>query len=207
MERLPGLLAGEPVYWIERVTDLGGGVLRTELGFSDVAAHPYEDLVAGTVALLQGVPGVEQVIHEDREVLLVDSRGVPVERIGDLVDRFWFEHLPSTPIDPEFETDPADVLASPWPSAPPAPYGALPAPTTPSGGPTLAGLRAAVALPPSRARMWTYLVCGAVPLVGGTLQALTPGGGSGAVPMALGAIGVAIGVRIARRRRADPAAP
>ena len=199
MERLPGLLAGEPVYWIERVTDLGGGVLRTELGFSDVAAHPYEDLVAGTVALLRRVPGVEQVIHEDREVLLVDSRGITVERIGDLVDRFWFERLPGTPIDPGFETDPAEVLAAPWPSTPPAPYGDLP--TTRSGDPTPASLREILALPPSRARMWTYLVCGAVPLLGGVLLAVTPGRPGGVLPIVVGTVNLAVATRIAVRRR------
>ena len=201
MERLPGLLAGEPVYWIEHVTDLGGGRLRTALGFSDVAAHPYEDLVAGTVALLQGVAGVEQVIHEDREVVLVDSRGVTVERIGDVVDRFWFERLPGAPIHPDFETEPADVLASPWPSAPPRPHGVLPAPTTEPGSPVIAGLREAVALPPSRRRMWTYLVCGAVPLAGGVLLAATPGGGSGVLPIVVGTLNLVIGTRIAVRRR------
>ncbi|ADG73715.1 hypothetical protein Cfla_0805 [Cellulomonas flavigena DSM 20109] len=195
MERLPGLLAHEPVYWIERVAALSGGRLRTELGFSDVAAHPYEALVEGTVAMLRGVPGVERVIHEDREVVLVDSRGVAVEQLGDVVDRYWFEHLPSTPIDPGYETDPSDVLASPWPSVPPPPRG--PVPATEPAEPTLRDLREAMALPPSRRRMWTYLVCGAVPLVGGAVLAATPGGGNGVIPIVLGAVNIAVGVRIA----------
>ncbi|UZN04203.1 hypothetical protein [Cellulomonas sp. S1-8] len=201
MERLPGLLCDEPVYWIENVVALGDGRLRTELGFSDTAAHPYEGLVEGTIAMLERVPGVEEVIHEDREVLLVVSRGVAVEWIGELVDRFWFDHLPSTPIDPGFETDPADVLASPWPSTPPRPRGAAPVPTIESGRPTLRDVRQVALLPPSRRRMWAYLVCGAVPVLGGVVLAATPGGGTGVLPLVVGTINLAIGTRIAMKRR------
>ncbi|MBD7917171.1 hypothetical protein H9657_02615 [Cellulomonas sp. Sa3CUA2] len=196
MERLPGLLAGEPVYWIERVTTLGDGRLRTELGFSDVAAHPYERLVAGTVAMLQQVGGVDDVIHEQREVVVVVSRGVTAEQIGDLVDRYWFDRLPSTPVDPGFATDPADVLASPWPSAPPGPRGEPPVPAH-------LDLREAMLLPPSRRRMWTYLVCGAVALAGGAALAATPGGADGMLPLVVGAVNIAVGTRIAVRRRAS----
>lgn len=202
MERLPGLLADEPVYWIEHVTALHDGRLRTELGFSDVAAHPYERLVEGTVELLRRLPGVEEVLHEHREVLHVTSRGVTPEQIGDVVDRFWFERLPRTPVDPGFETDPADVLASPWPSAPPPPRGAAPAPETDpgSGLPSWHDVRA-VAPTPSRRRMWTYLACGAVPLVGGIALAATPGGGTGVVPIVLGTVNLVVGARMAWRRR------
>ncbi|NCT90507.1 hypothetical protein GXB85_06055 [Cellulomonas sp. APG4] len=201
MERLPGLLADEPVYWIEHVTALGDGRLRTELGFSDVAAHPYEGLVAGTVEMLGRVPGIDEVIHEDREVVHVVSRGVAPELIGELVDRFWFERLPGTPIDPGFETDPAEVLASPWPSSPPAPRGSVPTTELASGQPPFQGLREAVALPPSRRRMWTYLVFGAIPFAGGVVLAAAPGGGNGVVPLVIGAINLVIGSRIAMRRR------
>lgn len=197
MERLPGLLGGEPVYWIEHVTDLGNGRHRTELGFSDVAAHPYEGLVAGTVALLRRTPGVEDVAHVDREVVEVVTRGVSVDVLGNLVDRFWFEHLPRHPVDPGFELDPADVLASPWPSAPPLPRGAVPVPVaerTPS-------LRDVVSLPPSRRRMWTYLVCGAVLLVGGVTAAVLPGGANGLLPLAAGTVNTVVGARIAIARR------
>jgi hypothetical protein len=194
VERLPGLLAGEPVYWIEQVTTLRDGRLRTELGFSDVAAHPYERLVTGTVAMLQQVPGVDDVVHEDREVVVVTSRCVTAEQIGDLVDRYWFDRLPSTPIDPGFETAPADVLAWPWPSAPPGPRGEPPVPTPLEP-------REAMAFPPSRRRMWTYLVCGAVAFAGGAALAATPGGADGMLPLVVGAVNIAVGTRIAVRRR------
>ena len=200
MERLPGLLADEPVYWIEHVTAMPGGRICTELGFSDVAAHPYEALVEGTVAMLRGVPGVESVVHEDREVVLVVSRGVAVEQLGDLVDRYWFERLPSTPIDPGFETDPSEVLASPWPPAAPLPRGTIPVPEP--GRPTFRDLREAVALPPSRRRMWTYLVCGAVPFVGGAVLVATDPGGYGVIPLVGGAVNLAVAARIAARRAA-----
>lgn len=200
MERLPGLLAGEPVYWIEHLTVSGDGRLRTELGFSDVAAHPYERLVAGTVEMLQRVPGVQEVIHEDREVVHVITRGLVAEQVGDLVDRYWFDHLPTAPVDPAFETHPAEVLASPWPAAPPPPRGAMPTvDPDPSAGPRL---RDVISLPPSRQRMWAYLVCGAVPAAGGIVLAVVPGGSNGLIPLALGAVNLAIGTRIALRRRA-----
>jgi hypothetical protein len=205
VERLPGLLACEPVYWIEHLTVGRDGLLRTELGFSDVAAHPYERLVAGTVAMLRGVPGVVDVFHEDREVVHVTSDGLAPEHIADLVDRYWFEQLPGAPIDPGFQTEPADVLASPWPAAPPRPRGALPAVDR---GPGLSqGLREAVRLPPSRGRMWAYLVCGAVPAVGGIVLAATPGGSNGFLALAVGVVNLAVGTRIAlQRRRAGAAA-
>jgi len=199
VERLPGLLGCEPVYWIEELTASGDGRLRTTLGFSDVAAHPYERLVDGTVDMLRGVPGVVDVLHEDREVVHVTSRGVPPERIADLVDRYWFEHLPSAPIDPGFETDPADVLATPWPTTPPAPLGTMPAvEPDPDDRPRL---RDVVGLPPSRGRMWAYLVCGAIPAAGGIALAVSPGGNDGLIPLALGAVNLTIGTRIALQRR------
>ena len=198
MERLPGLLGSEPVYWVDGVRPLPGGVVETTLGFSDVAAHPYEALVAATVAALRAVPGVEAVEHTDREVVVVRSRGVAPGALAEIVDRLWFERLPRTPVDPSFELDPAEVLVSPWPSAPPAPVGALPAPDGDPAG----GVRAVVALEPSRRRMWTYLVCGALPALGGAWLALTPGGSTGVLPLALGAVNLAFGARIALRRRA-----
>lgn len=199
VERLPDLLAGEPVYWVERLTVSGDGRLRTELGFSDVAAHPYERLVAGTVEMLRHVPGVVEVTHEDREVVHVTSRGLAPEHIADLVDRFWFTHLPTAPIDPGFETTPAEVLASPWPAAPPPPRGAMP-PTDRDHGAGL-HLRDVVSLPPSRGRMWAYLVCGAIVAAGGVVLAVAHGGSNGLIPLALGAANLAIGTRIALRRR------
>jgi len=133
VERLPGLLGAKPVHRVDAVTDLGRGRLRVEPGFSDVAAHPYERLVEGTI----GLPGVEQLTQEHREVVAVICRGVAVEHLADLVNRYWYENLPRTPVGPGVELDPADVLASPWPSAPPSPRGVAPvAPHQPAACPT-----------------------------------------------------------------------
>lgn len=199
MERLPALLAGEPVYWIEDLTASADGRLRTTLGFSDVAAHPYERLVAGTVEMLRRVPGVQDVIHEDREVVHVVSRGLAPEQVAAVVDRYWFENLPTAPIDPRFETDPAEVLASPWPATPPAPLGPMPAIERDLSAGQL--LREAVTLAPSRRRMWTYLVGGAIPAAGGVALAVTPGGSNGLVPIAIGVVNLVIGTSIALQRR------
>lgn len=203
VERLPDLLAGDPIYWIETLTVTGDGRLHTELGFSDVAANPYERLVAGTAEMLRHVPGIEEVIHGDREVILVTSRGLAAEHLADLVDRYWFDHLPTAPVDAEFETVPGEYLASPWPSAPPPPRGAMPDVEYDDDADdgVRPRLRDAVSLPPSRRRMWTYLVCGAIPAAGGIALAAAPGGNNGLLPFALGAVNLLIGTRIALQRR------
>lgn len=128
MERLPGLLADEPVYWIDAISLLQRERMRTELGFSDVAAHVYEQLVEETIEVLRKVKGVKKVKQQHRETLAVTSRGLTVEQIAAVVDQFWFERLPVTPVDPVYGFEPAEVLASPWPTEPPPPVGELPEP-------------------------------------------------------------------------------
>lgn len=198
VERLPGLLGDEAVYWIEHISVSSDGRTSTELGFSDSAAHPYQQLVAGTVEMLRVVPGVEEVIHEDREVVLVTSRGLAPEQIADIVDRYWYAHLPTTPIDPGYDVTPGDLLTSPWPAAPPPPRGAAPA-ALPEPH-TAPPVRAALTLPPTRWRMWTYLICGAIPALAGIVSAINPGGSNGLVLMLIGAVNLAIGGRIAYQR-------
>ena len=209
MERLPGLLAGEPVYWIEEVTDLGDGRLRIKLGFSDVTAHLYERLVTGTATMLAPLAGVEDVVHEDREVVSVVVRGRTAEEIADLVDRYWYEQLPGTPVDPEFETDPAELLADPWPAAPPAPRGVVPAPVheDPDDEPSPdAGPRAPrTAEVPSLARTVTVLVFGVAALTWGVVRAVDPDeSGFGAVWLiAVGLVNLVIAAQfVVQRRRA-----
>ena len=68
-----------------------------------------------------------------------------------------------------------------------------------------AGLRDAVRLPPSRRRMWTYLVFGLVPLGLGAVAAASPGGSNGLLLLAVGALNTAVGLRIAARRRSEAA--
>lgn len=209
MERLAGVPDGEPVYRVEATLwhDRLGPLVQ--LGFSDVAAHPFERLVEGTVAVLAAVPGVRAVWQEDREVVLVSAPGVPLEVLTDVVDRYWLHMLPRTTVDRDVFGDDVplrlppgapDVVLPPSAPIPPPPPGAvLVAPPEP----VLAGLRDAVRLPPSRRRFWTYLVCGLVPLSAGVVMATHPGGADGVLPLALGAVNVAVAARIGWRRRRE----
>lgn len=206
MERLPELLAGEPVYRVERITALPDGRRRAELGFSDVAAHAYEDLVTGTVELLTATPGVAEALHEDRELVHVTYRDGDLERLLGLVDRFWFDRLPTHPVDPSSGPGPAELLASPWPAAPPPPKGAFPTVEAERGSPIRSAVRDSIALPPSRGRVLRYLILGAVLVVGGLVIALGPVNGNGLLPLALGVINLVIGLRLEIRHRQATAA-
>ena len=61
MERLFGVFGDESLYDIERVP-ARGDEHDVELGFSDIAAGPYEALVHGTVDVLASTPGVVDVV-------------------------------------------------------------------------------------------------------------------------------------------------
>lgn len=187
------MLEDGPLYSLEELDPDEDGA-DVELGFSDLAAHPYHALVEATVDVLAGVPGVVAAWHEDREVILVRAPGVAAATLAEAVDRFWLDALTRTAPDPSYGWEPDRSRLLPVPTAPaprPEPW---PAPR--------GSLRESVSLPPSRGRMWTYLVCGAVPTVGGLLLALTPGGSNGAIPLVLGVVNLAVGTRIGLRRRA-----
>jgi len=179
------VLEDEPLYWIEELDPDEDGA-DVQLGFSDLAAHPYHGLVEATADMLATVPGVLAAWHEDREVVLVRAPGVAPELLADAVDRFWLDALTRTPPDPSYgwEPDPSRPTQT-WTEQTPRPT-----------------LREAVSLPPSRGRMWTYLVCGAVPAVGGLVYALTPGGSNGVIALAIGLVNLGVGANIWRRRRA-----
>ena len=193
MERLFGVFDDdESLYDIGRVPARGDEP-DVQLGFSDIAAGPYEALVHGTVDVLAAVPGVVDVWQEDREVVLARAPGVATAVLAEVVDRFWLHSLPRTSPDPSYgEVDPPDVSRA-W-SPPPLP--------TDLDVPAQRGqsFAEAVRLPPSRRRMWTYLVCGAVATAGGLFVNVS-GEGSGTVPLVIGVVNLAVGVRIARRRR------
>ena len=193
MERLVGVFGDEPLYWIDRVEDdYDEGAADVELGFNDIAAHPYGALVRATVDVLAAVPGVIETWHEDREVVLVRAPRVPLERLAGVVDRFWLDALRHTPPDPAYGDDICTPdLARAWSPAPVA---------DPSRG---AMLRAAARLPASPRRIWTYLGVGAVVTVAGLTMAAIPGGSSGVLVTVLGTANLAVGVRIALRRRAE----
>ena len=205
-----GVLGAEPVYWIERLDPAEDGA-DVQLGFSDVAAHPFHGLVEATVGVLAGVPGVVAAWQEDRELVLVQAPGVAPEQLADVVDRFWLDALTRTGPDPSYgwEPDPSRPLptsAGPaqwspasWPADSPA---QPPAPSSAPSSPQRPTLRDAVSLPPSAGRMWLYLVCGAIPAVGGLALALTPGGSNGVLALGVGVVNLVVGARIALRRRA-----
>ena len=60
--------------------------------FDDVAARTFEDLVAATVAMVRGVPGVSDVRHEDRELILVWGV-IDGSALQDAVEQWWRERL------------------------------------------------------------------------------------------------------------------
>ena len=189
MERLVGVFGDEPLYWIERLDD-DDALADVELGFSDVAAHPYQALVRATVDVLAAVPGVTGVWHEDREVVLVRAPGVAPAQLADAVDRFWLDALQRTSPDPAYGDEVgAPDLTRAWN---PAPVG------VDDRVPRLAD---ALRLSPSRRRMWTYASCGAVATVGGLALATTSGGSSGVVPLVLGVANLGMGLHIAMQRR------
>ncbi|WP_315094483.1 hypothetical protein [uncultured Cellulomonas sp.] len=194
MERLFGVFDdAESLYDIGRVP-AHRDEPDIQLGFSDIAAGPYEALVHGTVDVLAAVPGVLDVWQEDREVVLVRAPGVATAALAEVVDRFWLHSLPRTTPTPSYgELDPPDVSRA-W-SPPPLP-GDVNVPV--QRGQSFAE---AVRLPPSRRRMWTYLVCGAVATAGGLVITIW-GEGSGTVPLVIGVVNLAIGLLIARQRRA-----
>ena len=185
MDRLFGVFDDEEsLYDIRRMPARGDGP-DVELGFSDVAAGPYAALVDGTVDVLAALPGVLEAWHEDREVVLARAPGVATTALAEVVDRFWLDALPRTSPDPLYgEVDPPDVSRA-W--SPPALPGDDEAPDP--RGPSFAE---AIRLPPSRRRMWTYLVCGAVATAGG-LVVRAGGEGSGVVPLVVGVVNLAVG--------------
>lgn len=84
MEDLGALLADGDAFSVEP-DDAGFTV-----GYDDVLAHEYADLVAESIAVIAAVPGVADVIHEDREIILVRAGGGVTERqITTALDSFW----------------------------------------------------------------------------------------------------------------------
>ena len=113
------MLEDEPLYWIEELDPDEDGA-DVQLGFSDLAAHPYHALVEATADMLATVPGVLAAWHEDREVVLVRAPGVAPELLADAVDRFWLDALTRTPPDPSYgwEPDPSRPRQT-WTGRPP----------------------------------------------------------------------------------------
>lgn len=194
VDRLAGIVADEPLYAIERFDDDAD----VELGFSDWAAHVHESLVGATVDVIAAVPGVLDAWHEDREVILVRAPGVPLERLAEVVDRLWLDALG---LRPGGRPEPGAAV----PGGPVDADGAFPAPSwvqvpVPDRD-RRSALSRTVHLAPSRRRMWSYLAAGAICTLGGAVLAITPDGSTGVAPLVLGVANLAVGTRIAARRR------
>ena len=84
MEELADLLREGEVFSVE--PDEGGFTV----GYDDVVAHEYADLVGASVDAIAEVAGVLEVVHEDRELLLVRTDGSTSARlVAGALDRFW----------------------------------------------------------------------------------------------------------------------
>lgn len=59
------------------------------VSYEDVIAHEFEEGVERSVAALAAVEGVRQVVHEDREVLLVEAPGVADAVLARALRTFW----------------------------------------------------------------------------------------------------------------------
>ena len=64
-----------------------------EIGFEDVVAHEYSDLVDACVdALATDLPGVTRAVREDREVILVAGPRLTVEALHEWLSAWWSRH-------------------------------------------------------------------------------------------------------------------
>ena len=59
------------------------------VGFSDETAHRREDLVAAAADFLAGLPSVTEVLHEDREVVLVTAPDLSTSELSELFAAWW----------------------------------------------------------------------------------------------------------------------
>jgi hypothetical protein len=64
------------------------------VSFSDLAAcSTFEDLIAASLEIVRRHPGVEDVVHEDRELFVVTGRSVDPERLQSELHTWWREQL------------------------------------------------------------------------------------------------------------------
>ena len=66
-----------------------GGDWDFRITFDDVIANEEEDRVAAFVGLLTSQPGVREAAHEDREVILVKTRGLDQHAMQLAAERAW----------------------------------------------------------------------------------------------------------------------
>ena len=83
MERLSRPLGA---YIVESIDDAR---FTHQLSFDDAVAHRQKRKIAGLVALLAAEAGVEEAVHEDREVVLVRAPGLSAAELEAIVGEIW----------------------------------------------------------------------------------------------------------------------
>lgn len=84
MEELSDLVHDGDLFSVEPATD---GFTVT---YEDVIAHEYADLVASSATAIAAVDGVVDVVHEDRELLIVRSdAALGAPHLTAVLERFW----------------------------------------------------------------------------------------------------------------------
>lgn len=87
MEDLRRLLGGNAAFTVSADSEMAATFVVV---YDDVVAGTHEDLIADSAATLRTVPGVFEVVHEDREVLLVRaSPDVGADGVAAVLHRFW----------------------------------------------------------------------------------------------------------------------
>ena len=66
------------------------GEWHFQITFDDVVAHEEEGRLEAFVRVIDGLPGVDEAVHEDREVILVKARRMSQEELQLEAERAWY---------------------------------------------------------------------------------------------------------------------
>jgi hypothetical protein len=75
-----------PAYAVEAIED---DLFTHQVSFDDVAAHRQEGKIARLVAALAAEDGVEEAVHDDREVVLLRAPGLSAPELEAIVANLW----------------------------------------------------------------------------------------------------------------------
>jgi hypothetical protein len=83
---------------VERVYEVDPTVRREDVGdfavtYSDLLSHDFDDLVWLSVDLIDQLPGVDQVLHDDREIISVWGPSVDLQATVTVVREWWDDQL------------------------------------------------------------------------------------------------------------------
>jgi len=95
MGRRPSL---EVCIQVERVDEVDPTVRREDVGdfavtYSDLLSHDFDDLVWLSVDLIDQMPGVDGVLHDDRDIISVWGPSVDPEATVTVVRKWWDDQL------------------------------------------------------------------------------------------------------------------